>query len=98
MMRKTGNMVNGNGDIVFSGITDAELIMILQIKEKHEQSLDFNPSQMQPTQVPAAPGNPHGGKKFYNNVRLNWRGDNGLKAVFQVVEGLLAEEKKPQQP
>jgi hypothetical protein len=85
-------MVNGTGELNFTGITDAELVMILQVKEKHEASLDFHPSQMQPGQAAGSPGQPQG-RKFYANVRLTWRGDDGLKAAFQIVEGLLAEEK-----
>ncbi len=80
-------MINGTGNVVFNGITDAELVMILQIKEKHEADLDLLPQQMQPAQG----GNPT--KKFYNNVRLDWRGQEGLKALFQIVEGLLGEVK-----
>ena len=61
-------MTNGNGSLILNGIGDAELIMILQVKEKHEASLDFTPQQMQPQQVPT--NQPGAGKKFYNNVKL----------------------------
>ena len=83
-------MVNESGFIVLNGITDAELVMILQVKEKHESSLDFTPQQMQPK----ATGNPV--KKYYDNVKLDWKGQLGLKAIFQIVEGLLSEKKQAQ--
>jgi len=87
-------MVNGNGNVVFNGITDSDLVMILQVKEKHEASVDLLPQGMQPQQAQG----PTGSKKFYNQVRLDWRGPDGLKALFQIIEGLLSEEKHDQQP
>jgi len=89
-------MIKGieNGSITLNGMTDADLVMILQIKEKHESTLDFSPQQLQATQTTA--NQPSPGKKFYNNVILIWKNNDGLKAVFQIVENLLREEKKPE--
>jgi hypothetical protein len=87
-------MVNGNGNVSFNGITDSDLVLMLQIKEKHEASIDFLPQGMQAQQA----GTPGGSKKFYNQVRFDWRGPEGLKALFQIVEALLSAEKHDQQP
>ena len=89
-------MIKGleSGTLILNGITDADLVMILQVKEKHEATLDFSPQQLQPTQT--AQNQPNPGKKFYNNLNLTWRTADGLKAVFQIVENLLTEEKREQ--
>jgi len=39
-------MVNITGNIVLNGITDPELVKILEIKIRHEKNLNFNPQQM----------------------------------------------------
>jgi hypothetical protein len=56
-------MINPTGNLVLNGITDAELVKILEVKMRHEHSLNFNPQQMQPTftskhQVQPQPGQP----------------------------------------
>jgi hypothetical protein len=86
-------MISGTGNVTMNGITDAELVMILQIKEKHEASIDFHPGQMKNAQTQSPTP-----KKFYNEVRLDWRGEDGLRALFQIVEALLAEKKHEPQP
>jgi hypothetical protein len=87
-------MIKGleHGSIVINGITDADLRMVLEVKEKHETTLDFLPQHLSPQQT----AHPHvpAGKKYYNNLNLNWRTADGLKAIFQIVENLLTEEKK----
>jgi hypothetical protein len=76
------------GALTMNGITDRELVIILEVKEKHEGKMIFNPQQMQPqNQQPS-------GKQTYNNVMLNWQEHSGLKGVLTILERLSAEEPK----
>lgn len=81
-----------NGNLVLNGITDPELVKILEIKIRHEGTLNFNPQQMQSTASNA------GGKQIpiYNNVVLHWLNEQGLEAVQEVVHTLLKKEEKAQ--
>lgn len=60
-------MVNPKGALNLDGVTDSELIKLLEVKERHEKSVDFQPQGMKPQQGPH--GTPFAGKKFYNDVR-----------------------------
>jgi hypothetical protein len=44
-----------NGAVIFNGISDEELIIILEGKKDHIGSLGFNPQEMQPIPVPPPP-------------------------------------------
>jgi hypothetical protein len=41
-------MPNFTGSITSNGITDDDLVKVLEIKIKHEKSLTFSPQQLQP--------------------------------------------------
>jgi hypothetical protein len=76
------------GTLVLNGITDPELVKILDVKIRHENSLNFNPQQMQVAQASV------GGKiiSSYNNVALVWANEDGLEAVQEIVHFLLKKE------
>jgi len=81
-------MINPSGQLVLNGITDSELVKILDIKIKNENVLNFNPAQMQPGISNL------GGKQthVYNSVVLGWLNEQGLQAVQDVVQTLLTKE------
>ena len=104
---KEDNMVS-NGNLVLNGVTDAELVKILEVKMRHEHTLNFNPQQMQPTFVPkhaAQPGQPvpvyrpgqqppqQQQEQVYNNVILQWTNENGLEGIQEIVHHLLRKEE-----
>jgi hypothetical protein len=70
-----------NGQITLNGISDANLILILQEKERLK-SFNLNPQQLQ--QYNAGPN-----MVAYNTCVLTWTNDEGLKAVHEVVGKLL---------
>jgi len=90
-----------NGNLVLNGITDPQLVKILEVKIRHENNLNFNPQQMQinPIQTqpqhsgrPAPPQQQQFGNQTYNNVVLGWSSENGLEAVQEIVHYLLKRE------
>jgi hypothetical protein len=83
-------MINPNGSLQLNGITDPELVRILEIKIRHEGSLLFNPQQMQGAGVNIS-GKVH---PTYNSVILGWSSEKGLEAVQKVVHMLLKREEK----
>ena len=72
------------GQITLNGITDADLIMILQHKEKNPH-LGFSPQALQVTQVGAPPNNRPG----YNNCVLTWQNENVLRVVYAILDKLI---------
>src|SRR5580693_8467605 len=99
-------MINPTGNLVLNGITDAELVKILEVKMRHEHSLNFNPQQLQPVNVnvvqpgqPIAvprPGQPVQQQRtvqVYNNVVLQWSSEGGLEAVQTIFRFLLEKEE-----
>ena len=86
-------MVNPNGTVVVNGITDAELVKILEIKIRHEGHFIFNPQQL----VPVAPGRNPQGQAFgahYNNAFFTWTSEQGLVAVHEILGFLLKKEER----
>lgn len=86
-------MINPKGALILDGITDAELIKILEVKEKHEKTVDFQPQGIKPQPGPAT--GPNAGRKYHNDVRLDCREHDGLKAAHEIL-GRLLEEHQPQ--
>jgi hypothetical protein len=71
-----------------NGISDRDLVVILEVKEKHEGRLTFNPQQMQPMQpVPNQP------RQGYNNVILGWNDRSALRGIQEILQRLAPEEK-----
>jgi len=83
-------MLNPTGTVVVNGITDAELVKILEIKIRHEGHFTFNPQQLQP--VPAQGGRP--ATAAYNNAYFTWSTEQGLAAVHEIVGYLLKKEER----
>ncbi|MFZ0731422.1 MAG: hypothetical protein WAM79_03765 [Candidatus Sulfotelmatobacter sp.] len=84
------SMVNPTGNLTLNGITDAELVKILEVKMRHEANLGFNPQQMQVVNLPAQPGKQ---LQAYNSVILHWTTERGLEAVQEIVHFLLKKEE-----
>jgi len=79
-----------SGSVTINGITDRELLTLMEVKVHHEPHLGFNPQQMQPQQAQVE-GKP---VPIYNNVILTWNGRPGLDAVKDLLHKLTPEEKK----
>jgi hypothetical protein len=81
-----------NGNLVLNGISDRDLVIILEVKQRHEGQLTFSPQQMQP----GTQGNPP--SPAYNNLILQWAGHPGVEAVKEILHRLTSEEAyQPQQ-
>lgn len=76
-------MAEIGGSITLNGITDAQLIIILEVKEKNPQ-VHFNPQTLQ-----AAQQNVGGTvRQFYNNATLNWQ-PAGLQTIRDLMTRLI---------
>jgi hypothetical protein len=85
-----GFVINPTGSLTINGVTDQELVKLLDIKIRHESSIGFNPQQMHTAQTATPqPGKP---VPVYNNVILTWVNANGLEAVREVLDTLLKKE------
>lgn len=82
-------MINPTGSFTVNGITDVELVKILEIKIKHEGTFGFNPQQLQPTAIPGRPT-----ETIYNNALFTWNNQKGLEAVHEVLSYLLKKEER----
>lgn len=69
-----------SGTITMNGITDQELVKILDAKIRHEGRFTFNPQQLQVANV--------GGKMVYNNAVLVWSTEETLKIVLELLTEL----------
>ena len=76
-----------SGQITLNGITDAELIIILQAKER-DPALSFNPQGMQPQQVNRGAAGMV--TASYNNVQLSWQNPTTLKTILEVLQQFAA--------
>ena len=85
-------MVNPTGNITINGITDFELVKILEIKIKHEGKFTFNPQQLQPQPAQRGPGMKI--ETYYNNATFGWQAEQGLEAVHEVIGYLLRKEER----
>lgn len=81
-----------SGQITINGINDKELIAILQVKERYEGSVQFQPNMLQPGQPqPQRPGQatqPYAGKQLYNNVILGFGDEKGLQGIREILNTL----------
>ena len=95
-----------NGSLVLNGVSDAELVKILEVKMRHEKSLNFNPQVMQVAYVPKHQHGqpvavPRAGQpvqqpeqvQVYNNAVLQWSTESGLEAIQEIVHFLLKKEE-----
>jgi hypothetical protein len=72
------------GTITVNGITDEELIKILEIKLKHK-AMEFSPSQLQVQKQQNQPTR-------YNAATFTWQDPAGLEGVHQVLGMLLKKQ------
>lgn len=80
----------GSGSVTLNGLTDAELIIVLQEKEKANNLFTFNPQAMQPANLG---GNPP--RSGYNNVTLGWNNPQGIHAVMHILHRLVPDFNHP---
>jgi hypothetical protein len=78
-----------SGKLTLNGIDDKELVKILEVKMRHEGTLQFPANEMQPGQIQRQGGGPTPG---YNNVNLSFNNEQGLEAVKEILHHLT--EKK----
>jgi hypothetical protein len=83
-------MQSPNGSVTVNGINDRELVRILEIKVRHEQSLTFNPQQLQP--IAGQQGQPIQ-PQHYNNAIFTWKNEDGLEGLREIVVMLLKKEE-----
>jgi hypothetical protein len=81
-------MVNCTGTITLNGVTDRELIQILESKMKNEGKFSFSPSALQIQNKPNQ-------ETAYNNAILVWASEDGLKAVHEIIGLLLKKQASP---
>ncbi|HSY03766.1 MAG TPA: hypothetical protein VK819_16505 [Acidobacteriaceae bacterium] len=93
------------GTLTINGIDDKELRTLLTVKIEHEESLVFNPNQLQPfthpPQQPYRPGQPPQPaarqEQRYNNAVVSWNQEAGLKAVKELLHRLTEHDEKREQ-
>jgi hypothetical protein len=80
------------GTITINGLTDDDLIVILEEKKKGK-GLGFNPANLQQVQIPAPaqPGQPRGQQPGYNGVVVTWHNDETLQSVKAILRHLLPD-------
>lgn len=81
-------MLSCTGTITLNGITDRELIQILESKIRNEGKFTFNPQLLQLNQGRT------GGETFYNNAIFTWTNEDGLRAIHDITGLLLKELSK----
>lgn len=74
------------GNIVLNGISERQLVQILQFKLAHEGQFSFSPQALQ--QISAPPPN-----VIYNNAAFSWQNDEQLKLVLELVNSLVNPQK-----
>lgn len=75
-----------SGSLTLNGMTDEDLIKILEVKAKNEQLLEFNPHLTQPVNLVTPPG--QRAIPRYNNVIVNWRSEEGAHLVADLLRQL----------
>jgi hypothetical protein len=82
-------MVGCTGSITLNGITDSELVKILEFKVKHEGKFTFNPQTLQ-----IVPNRPPAQETVYNNAIFHWQNEEGLRVVHEIMGYLLKKEER----
>jgi hypothetical protein len=74
-----------NGSVTLNGLTDKQLVTVLEAKIRHEGSLLFTPQHIQQAQF----NPPKPGILANNNVIVGWNNDAGFKAAIELQAELL---------
>jgi hypothetical protein len=74
-----------NGSVTLNGLTDKQLVTVLEAKIRHEGAIHFNPQQIQQAQF----NPPKPGMLANNNVIVGWSNEAGFKAVIELQAELL---------
>ncbi|HEY2470770.1 MAG TPA: hypothetical protein VGI45_23455 [Terracidiphilus sp.] len=82
------DMLSCTGTITLNGITDRELIQILESKIKNEGKFNFNPQLLQLSQGRTSQ------ETSYNNAIFTWLNEEGLKAIHEITGLLLSGQGK----
>jgi hypothetical protein len=69
------------GSMNLNGVTEKQLVTILQFKLAHEGQFAFSPQTLQPISNPP--------NVMYNNANFSWQNDEQLKLVLQLLASLL---------
>jgi hypothetical protein len=73
-----------SGAVTLNGVSDKQLVTILEAKIKHEGLLGFNPQTIQPAHVnPPTPGSPQS-----NHVMVTWTNEEGFRAAIALLTEL----------
>lgn len=75
------------GFVTLNGVTDQQLVKVLEAKIKHEGQLEFNTQQVRQEVVGQ-------NKSVNNNVTVGWRADQGLLAVIGLLSELVEHEQR----
>lgn len=81
-------MLNCTGTITLNGISDRELIQILESKIRNEGKFTFNPQLLQLNQGRTSQ------ETSYNNAIFTWTSEEGLRAIHDITGLLLNEQAK----
>jgi hypothetical protein len=82
------DMLSCTGTITLNGITDRELIQILESKIKNEGKFSFNPQLLQLNMGRTSQ------ETSYNNAIFTWTNQEGLMAIHEIIGLLLKEQAK----
>src|SRR5260370_40362862 len=76
------------GSVTINGVSDKDLVKILEVTIKHEKVVQFNPNQLQVlnTNQPS--------QQLYDNVVLIWQNEDGMFAVHKIISILLEKEER----
>jgi hypothetical protein len=67
------------GAITFNGLTDDDIVTLLEIKKRHPE-LGFIPTNLQAMPGPSGPSQP-----VYNNATFHWKDEGSLALVKEVL-------------
>jgi len=77
-----------SGTVTVNGISDKEVVMILELKERHPGKFNFGLQQLQPTNLP---GNPP--TSVYNNAVFTWSSHETFEIIMEILHRLSPQTK-----
>ncbi len=79
------------GSITLDGLDDRDLIVIMEVKQRHEGKLTFRPEQMQTVSQVNPP------KSIYNKAILFWNDNSSMDGIKEILNRL-SGERPPEIP